>query len=1184
MYLKKLELNGFKSFADKTTLKILPGITSIVGPNGCGKTNIVDAISWVLGEQRIRLLRGYKMEDVIFNGTAHRSPVGMAEVTLTFDNSDGRLPIDYSEVAITRRLYRSGESGYFLNRQPCLLRDINELLLGTGLGARAYSLVGQGRIDQILQSRPEERRELLEEAAQISRFRKKKAEALRKLEQTQSNLLRLEDILQEVKRQLSIAERQARQAERYGRYRDRLRELELQAGALELGEIRRRTRELSEAKQQSRENYQALERELEAVEEGLARLRLLRRERGDILAAGRGELFANRAEIDKKRHRIELNAERGGELKHERGRLTEEIARLTERRTAGLREVEELSRRREELKASALELTANRREKEAKLESIRASRTAVEKDLFALQSRSLESSRREGHLRNELLGLQAGGKERTLRKRKLEVEGERIVEEAEDLKVEIAGQEPLLAGIDGELAELREAGQRAKTAAARQEEEAAALRERQEKTVIAISERESRRQLLLDREDEEPASASRLLIEAGKAGAELKGVIGRLDDFISIQSGSEQAIRSALGEKLRAVIVADAAAVRSAIELLKCREAGPVRILVLDWLRRSAESAGVPESPLSAQLTLRQPLAGLEGVLLEGFSRTEELYSRAGEEEFLPDARMVGADGTALLPPGVVFWPGKEDASFGFNLEKIEEELVELNSELAEIKAAAEQCAADRREIGEKHEQAVNRLHQREMAAALSKGEQERRRQALRKLELSRETVSSEIVALEEEERKSSGRLQQLELELKDCPSPDQVEETRINTLRDSLAVWTAELRSLETEVTELKIAQASCREREENVAQRLERLKVETRERENLLSARALRIEEDQGREEVLRAETIELKEEILGVENLVKESQIALAALEEEIELLNRQCDEKELAIRKIRPRFQEVQEKLGSQDVSLAELRIKEQEVSRRIREKYHLEIEEIEVPVEVADREALLMEVEGLQEKMEKMTNVNLAALEEKENYQQRFTLLSEQQADLVAATRDIEEAITKINITAREKLQTTYDLVRRHFQDLFCRLFGGGQADLILDDEKDILESGLDIIAQPPGKKLSHISLLSGGERALTTIALIFALFQVQPSPFYILDEIDAPLDEANIGRFSALLKELVSEAQFIIITHNKRSISEADILYGITMEESGVSKVVSVRLGSHGEEKAGEEDAESSVD
>jgi chromosome segregation protein len=574
----------------------------------------------------------------------------------------------------------------------------------------------------------------------------------------------------------------------------------------------------------------------------------------------------------------------------------------------------------------------------------------------------------------------------------------------------------------------------------------------------------------------------------------------------------------------------------------------------------------------------------LEGVLLEGFSRTEELYSRAGEEEFLPDARMVGADGTALLPPGVVFWPGKEDASFGFNLEKIEEELVELNSELAEIKAAAEQCAADRREIGEKHEQAVNRLHQREMAAALSKGEQERRRQALRKLELSRETVSSEIVALEEEERKSSGRLQQLELELKDCPSPDQVEETRINTLRDSLAVWTAELRSLETEVTELKIAQASCREREENVAQRLERLKVETRERENLLSSRALRTEEDQSREEVLRAETVQLKEEILGVEKLVEESQIALAALEEEIELLNRQCDEKELAIRKIRPRFQEVQEKLGSQDVSLAELRIKEQEVSRRIREKYHLEIEEIEVPVEVADREALLMEVEGLQEKMEKMTNVNLAALEEKENYQQRFTLLSEQQADLVAATRDIEEAITKINITAREKLQTTYDLVRRHFQDLFCRLFGGGQADLILDDEKDILESGLDIIAQPPGKKLSHISLLSGGERALTTIALIFALFQVQPSPFYILDEIDAPLDEANIGRFSALLKELVSEAQFIIITHNKRSISEADILYGITMEESGVSKVVSVRLGSHGEEKAGEEDAESSVD
>ncbi len=1179
MYLKKLELNGFKSFADKTTLKILPGITSIVGPNGCGKTNIVDAISWVLGEQRIRLLRGYKMEDVIFNGTSGRSPVGMAEVTLTFDNSDGRLPIDYSEVAISRRLYRSGESGYFINRQPCRLRDINDLLLGTGLGARAYALVGQGRIDQILQSRPEERRELLEEAAQVSRFRKKKEEALRKLEQTQANLLRLEDIMKEVKRQLSIAERQARQAERYRQYRDRLRELELRAGALELNELRRRTQELGEEKKLSREKYGALERELEAVEQELSELRLRRRERGDALAAGRGELIERRAEIDKKRHRIELNAERGGELKHERERLTEEIARLTESRAAGLKEVEELSRRREELAAAARELTGSRREKEERLESLRTSRAGVEKELAVLQSRSLESSRREGHLRNELLGLQAGGKERTLRKRKLEVEGERIAEETAELRAEIERQDPRLAEAESELAALREAGEKKKSASGERESEARTLRERKEKILVSMSERESRRRLLLDREDEEPGSAAGLLLAAaGRPGSGVEGVIGRLEDFISIKPGSEQAIRSALGEKIRAVIVADGPAALAAIEFLKSREAGPVRILVLDWLRRFARDHGPDASPLRNDLTLREPLAGLEGVLLDGFSRSAELSSWAKKSEFLPAARLVGADGTALLPPGVVFWPGKEDPAAGFNLEEIENELSGLAAELAEIEAAETRCAAALRESREEAERAVGELHQREMAAALSRNEQERRRQALRKLELNREAIAAEIAALGEEERNSSGRLRQLELELKDCPSPGQVEESKIESLRESLAGQNAELRSLEGEVTELKIAQASSREREESVAQRLGRLEVESRERAELLASRSRRIEEDREREAALREETARLKEEIAGLEKLVEEGRVALAAREEEIEGLNRQCEEQEAAVRKIRPRFQEVQESLGSQDVSLAELRIKEQEINRRIREKYHLELDELEPPAGDTDREALLAEVEGLQEKMERMTNVNLAALEEKDSYHERFTHLTEQHADLQAAARDIEEAIAKINVTAREKLQTTYDIVRGHFQELFCRLFGGGKADLILDNEKDILESGLDIIAQPPGKKLSHISLLSGGERALTTIALIFALFKVQPSPFYILDEIDAPLDEANIGRFTALLKDLISDAQFIIITHNKRSISEADILYGITMEESGVSKVVSVRLASHDGDKTGEEE------
>ncbi len=1177
MYLKKLELNGFKSFADKTTLKILPGITAIVGPNGCGKTNIVDAISWVLGEQRIRLLRGYKMEDVIFNGTSGRESVGMAEVTLTFDNSDGRLPVEYSEVAISRRLYRSGESGYFINKRPCRLRDINDLLLGTGLGTRSYSLVGQGRIDQILQSRPEERRELLEEAAQISRYRQKKEEALRKLEQTRSNLLRLEDIMKEVKRQLSIAERQARQAERYREVRDRLKEVELRSGALELEELRRRTRMLGEEKERGREQYRAMEEEMASVERELTELRLRQRERSEALAAGRGALFEQRAEIDKKRHRIELNAERGGELKHERERLAEEIERLTAARSAGEKELEDLTKSREELAASNRGLEESRREKEKELESLRTSRTAVEERLASLQSSSLELSRREGHLRNELQGLQAGGRERALRKRKLEVEGERIAEEAAELEAEIEKTEPLFRRIEGELAALRTEGEKARAEVERREGELGSLRKKREEILVAVSGLESSRRLLLDRSGEEPVSSAALLLTAaGEPDNGLDGVLGCLADFAELAEGSEQLLRAALGEKLRAVVVADGPSARAAIEFLRGRQSGPVRFLVLDWLRRTSPPAEA--SPLRSVLTLRDPLSGLEDVLLDGADREDELARIVEREDFFPPARRITSDGISLAPPGLLFWPGRTGEIPGDNLSALEADLDRMRSELDRIESGESKSARVLEEARRQAGEAVDRLHQREMEAALGRSEQERRRQVLRRLELNRDALQAEISSLKEEERKSSGRLQQLELELKECPSRDQVEETEIASLRETLAERTRDLRRLETEVTELKISLASSREKEDNLIQRLKRLEVENHEREELARSRRQRIEEDRERESSLRDETARLKEEIGQLERLVEEGRVGITALEEEISLLNRQCEEQETTIRKLRPRFQEVQAALNSRDVSLAELRIREQEICRRIREKYHLELDEVAAPEGEVDREALLAEMETLQGKMDRMSNVNLAALEEKEGYQERVTLLTDQHADLEAAARDIEEAIIKINVTARQKLQDTYDTVRAHFRELFSLLFGGGQADLILDSEKDILESGLDIVAQPPGKKLSHISLLSGGERALTTIALIFALFKVQPSPFYILDEIDAPLDESNIGRFSTLLKSLVKEAQFLIITHNKRSISEADILYGITMEESGISKVVSVRLAAHGAEETGEEE------
>jgi chromosome segregation protein len=1170
MYLKKLELNGFKSFADKTALEILPGVTSIVGPNGCGKTNIVDAISWVLGEQRIRMLRGYKMEDIIFNGTSGRQPIGMAEVTLTFDNSDGGLPIEYSEVSITRRIYRSGESGYYINKKACRLKDINELLLGTGLGHRSYSLVGQGRIDQILQSKPEERRKLLEEAAQISRYRQKKEEALRKLERTRSNLLRVDDILKEVKRQLSIADRQARKAEKYRQYRDRLRELETASGRLELEANRKRAGNLNLEKEQWLEKCRVLETELEEVEKNLTELRQRRRERVDRLADKKGELIGIRAEIDKSRHRIELNAERGGELKRERAQLDEEITNITGSLSSGKKEAEQLK----ETRNGLIEVNQKRDEllkgKEEELQVFRNERSAVERELSSLQSQSLESSRREGHIRNELSGLRAGGKELLLRKRKLEVELEGISEEEVELQEELEEAGPLGSETEEKLDSLKKKLDEERGLTREREEEAMVIRSRKEKLLVSISERESQKELLKNWDEDRPRTAVDILMTGMREGEfSLPGVIGSLEEYIKIKSGSEKLVRAVLGEKMRALLVRSLPDAMDVIDCLKDKNAGSIRLIIVDWLKETSlnnHSAGqdlLGRNGISGQVSFLSPIEGMGSALLGDAVSVSDLsrFSAAAG-----DRPIVTAEGIKASPPGVIFWVGDAQLDSQLNLRDIETELASLRVEESEIKSIEDENNTHLINGRKKIEELVRELHRQEMDLTLSRNEQDRSRNALGKLRLSRDAIGNELEAMEEENRRTTGRLKQLELSLAECPSDDQIKEKELNSLRERLSERVHSLRQLETEVTDLKIALASSREREDGLTNRLERLLSENNNQAILLESRRRRIVEDEDREKALREETVRLRDDIAGWESTVNELRLKVSGMEAEIETLSKECEEKEGVFRDIRPRVQEAQSRMGSQDVILAELRVKEQTLRQRMREKYEIELDDLEVPQDAYDPEAMAEEIEILRDKMGRMTDVNLAALADKENYESRFTMLTEQKADLEAAARDIEEAINRINVTAREKLQTTYDIVRKHFQDLFRHLFGGGKADLILDIEKDILESGLDIIAQPPGKKLSHISLLSGGERALTTIALIFALFKVQPSPFYILDEIDAPLDEANIGRFVTLLKTLASESQFIIITHNKLSISEADILYGITMEESGVSKVVSVRL------------------
>ena len=1167
MYLKKLTLNGFKSFADKTELDILPGVTSIVGPNGCGKSNIVDAISWVLGEQRIRVLRGHKMEDVIFKGSRSRPPVGMAEVSLTFDNSDGRLPLEFSEVTITRRVFRSGESNYLINKKICRLRDIDELILGTGLGNRTYAVVEQGRIDQILQSRPEERRALLEEAAGISKYRKKKEEALRKLEYTRNNLLRVEDIVKEVTRQLNLTHRQARQAERYRRYQEKLRGLEITLGRFQFKDLERQGRELSESEAALKKECRAQEDRIQAAEDELAVRRRERREGEEKLNEIRGHLLDQQAEIEKARQLADLNRERIGDLKSRREHLQREIERLRTLREKNRSDREALRGEVAKFKEVNKEKSAVLAEKEKDLSREQRGLASLRRELMEVRTRSFEFTREEGLARNEYLSLQAGSKERILRRRKLEVELEKLTAEEEELRAGIDRAEKLhqemLREVEIRRAALKDAGGKADSL----EDEMRSLAGEKERISLELKENEA---WLQAREAEAGSGISSLdliMEESSRPESKLGGVIGPLRDLIEPEPGFEKAVQAALGEKEDAVVVRESADALNCIEYLKKQGAGRAVFIVAASLAREPSASAMPPvrgETLADHLRLRAPLEGRERILFGDSILVEDISSRVIPS---PGREHVTPGGGRMVFPGFIFWRGEDSTRPNLSPRELTRRIALSRKQLEEVAARLARQAALVGEGRSAYENQKELLHQEETRIAVSESELERRSKSLEKIGLNRVGLREEISSLKEEESRNSGRRKELALRLKEGSGEEGELQEKTRDLQRLVMEMESEVRTREAGVTDLKISLASSREREDLLQGQLSGLEDQGEELEKSRGERIAQIGRDEERREELERAIGELEASREAGEKQLEKLRAELGSVEEETGRLVRECEEKENAYRTIRPGFQEAQSRLNSRQVKLAEVRWQKENLERTIREKYRVELREVPDSGEKIDPEIYTRDMEEVKLRLEKMPNVNLAALEEQESYEARLRLLTEQQADLEGSTRNLEAAIKKINITAGDKLRRTYEVVREEFRRLFSELFQGGEADLVLTDEKDILESGLEIVAQPPGKKQAHISLLSGGEKAMTSIALIFSLFKVQPSPFYLLDEIDAPLDEANIGRFITLLRELVKSAQFVVITHNKRTIREADILYGITMQESGVSKIISMKLG-----------------
>jgi chromosome segregation protein len=1182
MLLSKLQILGFKSFPQKTELRFDRGITAIVGPNGCGKTNLLDSIRWVLGEQRTTLLRSSKMEDVIFNGTKDLKPLGMAEVTLVIDNHKSILPTDYNQVTVTRRLFRSGESEYLLNKTPCRLKDITELFLDTGVGIHAYSVIQPEMVEAILSDRAEERRFLFEEAAGITKYKLRKKEAERKLEHTENDLLRLGDILSEVEKQVNSLRRQRGKAERYKRLSEEIRNLEIKLGRNEFRILKAREKELQEKIKVSTDRSQHAASDLDQEEARIESLKLQMLKADKELVEIQktvNRLSETNFQIERE---ISVNRERKSNLEKLISKNQEEMENLKSRRSSI---AEERDQKRRQLEELAAEIGSKERECQAEDEELISSDGQLQQVKARLQEHS-----QKWQEANDLLNRLDSEKESSRAQiRELTEREAELTEETRKLSEEIGAVSQALSGLTSEEQERRKLRQAITEKAQSVKEELE--QNRNDLTQLAAEEIELRSVLEGDKAGlhmleqicehyEGYGEGERWVLSARD---KLPGIIDTVANLISAPGEYVRAIESALGEAAQFIVCQDTESAKSAIAHLKDEKAGRATFLPMDrvdaWETESqpvelgAYQGVVGKASDLVQcdpkfVKVSQVLLG-SVILVETLDQALELASTVQ-----PDFDLVTLNGELVKAQVVLSGGSSTQVSLlGRELEirKLKERIDEQSRRLRQITDEKNQRQAQQRSLQEElaqvsaeNEKAVQRLQQSEVqlkTVEFEKSSLEKRNSELQEL------VGQTRQMMEDTRRKSERRNQRLQ-ELSQ-------EKLRLSSMLDKEKQILEEAEASHTETfkraNQLKIELVSLQGRKEQIESDLTRLSELIREIQSTLESKARESRDSLSEIEELSRTNARKQDELKRAFEDIEGYKAQLSA--KTGEHADRQADldlkEKNLkAARQTKERFLDDLHQLRMEQVELSS---KTRSVQDRILEEYQVNLEEAgevedlsEVEIEKS-REALGQ----TKEKLKALGAVNLLALEEYESSKQRLDFLQNQVRDLTEAKETLTSAILKINQTARELFTETFEKTRLNFQKVFEELFEGGETELRLEESGDPLESPIRISARPYGKRLLSISQLSGGEKALTAIALLFAIYLVKPSPFCILDEVDAPLDDANIGRFLKLIKHFSSNTQFIVITHNKLTMESADVLYGVTMEQPGVSKIVSVKFDKH---------------
>ena len=1183
MRLKSLDMVGFKSFVDKTTIELNPGITAIVGPNGCGKSNIVDALRWAMGEQSARHLRGHQMEDVVFNGSESLPPTGMAEVSLIFDNEDGRGPVEYSsfsEIMVTRRLFRSGESEYAINKIPCRLKDVIEFFLGTGVGSKAYSIVEQGRVDELVNSKPEDRRALIEEAAGTSKYKSRKLVAERKLERTQQNLLRVSDIVREIERQIHTMELQAKKAERYRALKAQLREKDLLYAAIQQRVLRQEISatesQLRDAENRFTEHATAL-RSKEAESETV-RLSLMETEQE--ISVQQETMYQIKIQIQAEEQRIDFYGKDLAQLTQAKTDARAMLCQLEEKINTLGQEIDELEKARESFVQLSLFEESFLQEREADLAKLQSELKSLQCSLDREKEALIEAANQIAYLRNDALAKSNRSQE--------------ISKELARTRDEVAAAATSLSLCEQKLTDSKTAQENCLAQSKERGVEAAeikaliqtlvAAKEEQEKRAESLKERiqENRSRLLsleeLQRNYEGYQEGVRAIMLKRQRETQPNGIYGLVAEVIEAPEPYEKALTAVLGDRLQYVIVKGQEEGVEAIEYLKREASGRGSFIPLQLSRRQPRPLPLGEAEVIAPLL--QVISVKEGygevadyllsdvVVVRDLKAGLSLWNRNGFYSTL-----VTPDGEVIDPMGTVTG-GSDDALEG-NFLTQRRHIRELKTLLAELDLELQLEDRQLEKLKEELERAETKKSS--LAAEIHRLEIDRVRleHEHRAADRDVERLSQTAQALAQEQNDLAGALEQVNQELDQCRSAierhsqDKTEKENILAQKQAaLLELQQSVETVEAAVTQSRIRKAALGEKKENTHHNLDdrfTLRQETLEQIGVRQDQIADINRRRSQIELALAESARALE---SGKRTLQESDERLQAQRRCHKEISRNLLEIEESIKELRPLGEACQEEKNRLQVALAEKKLRCEHLAANIRERYDADLENLgfEDVESITATEELLAEIDDLRGRLERMGEVNLAAIGEYEELSTRFQFMSQQKEDLEKSIADLQRTIIKLNRICRLRFKESFEEINEKFQSIFPRLFRGGKAKLVLTDENDYLDTGVDIVVQPPGKKLQFITLLSGGEKALTAVSLLFAIFLTKPSPFCFLDEVDAPLDDANIDRFNDMIKEMSQASQFVLVTHNKKTMQAAEVLYGITMAEPGVSKVVSVRM------------------